>query len=76
MYVRPGVVARELGVTTKYLKRLAREGRLPTGSVLATEGGHYTYDLILVRQWMRENFERQTRISRLTARLHDHQSAG
>lgn len=68
MYERAGQVAKKLGVSTEFLKQSARRGELPEGSVLATPGGHYTYDTVSIQSWMQENYKRQTRISRLEAK--------
>ncbi|MCD8350002.1 MAG: hypothetical protein LUC93_05245 [Planctomycetaceae bacterium] len=68
MYKKPRDAAFILGVSVDYLKRAARRGALPEGSVKATDGGHFSYDVDSIAKWMDENFKRQTKISRLEAK--------
>lgn len=66
-YVKASIAAARLGITTEYLRREAVQGNLPDGAVIATLGGHHSYDVQLIQAWMLENFRRQTRIPRLLA---------
>lgn len=68
MYVRAGVAAKELGVHSTYLKKVARQGLLPEGSVISTDGGKFSYDLELVKGWMHENFKALASVPKLRKR--------
>lgn len=66
-FKRGGEVAQTLGVSTAYLKKCAREGRFPEGSVMSTPGGHYLYDVEMIRDFFTDTFKQQTKYSRLEA---------
>lgn len=68
IYSKPAVASKALGVSKDYLRREACRGSLPDGSVLATPGGHHSYDIDKIREWMLENFKRQTLVMRMKAR--------
>lgn len=67
-YTKSTHAAKALGVSTDFLRKCARLGELPDGAVIATNGGQYSYDLEAVRNWMLENYKRQTRTARLEAK--------
>jgi hypothetical protein len=53
MFVRPGRIRDELGISTATLRRMAED--LPTGAVLSTPGGHYLYDFDAVKKTLLAN---------------------
>lgn len=65
MFSKPADAARALGVSRDYLRREACRGTLPEGSVISTPGGHHSYDIQKLHDWMLENYKRQTMVSRM-----------
>lgn len=68
MFQSAGQAARTVGVTTEFLRRMANQGELPEDAVLATPGKRFRYDAEKIKEWMKDNYKRLTKVSRMEAK--------
>ena len=60
-YTAPSKASAQLGLSTKQLRALAQRRELPEGSVIASPGGTFYYDVEMIRGWMLDNYLTLTR---------------
>lgn len=62
-HVKAGPATKALGLSRTQLRTMAERRQLPEGSVIATPGGHFLYDIESIRTQMLQNYLDQTRFS-------------